>query len=302
MSQVYYIANWQYHEHREMPKRAAWVKAKVSFDDADWMEIAACDDPCAVYAVWGILRGLAVKSPFRGLLLTEGHRTHPHTCKTVALLTRFPLDKIVYAVAFLSDKLGWLVAVDYDDNPAQVSKRVYGKSYCRNEKCSAVTARRQRGNSATTARKDRDVSAETPRRQRGKIAPTGQDITGQDITGEERTRAERADAPDQTENQPARSFTHEDLKTVKDAVFLFGTGQEAIGLQWLKDGHPAWAIAIACAKAHEGGMRIWYATGILKSEAQKKYAGLRSNGPRGSPAQPRPQSVSLKEALRTMNQ
>jgi len=155
---IYYIVNWPYHEHREMPRRAKWIKAKVDFEGDDWVLLTAHEHCVEALAVWEVVRGLAVQSPCRGLLLRDGHRTAPHTISSIAAKSRLPEATIARGLKVLVEVVGWIQIADGDDY-ATLSKSLWGNIFG-----SAVNPGNPRGKSG----KRRDGSAEKPRESRGK--------------------------------------------------------------------------------------------------------------------------------------
>lgn len=160
---VYYVVNWPYHEHREMPdsKRMRWVKAKVKFDGPAWIKLSKAADPCAVLATWEIVRGLAILSPYRGLLLTDESVPVPYDADLIAEVTRFPQEKVSFGLCFLIETLQWVAAChDYNDF-ATLSSKLWRKRYT------------DKGlGRKSPARSERDPGAEPPRLERDSSAPT----------------------------------------------------------------------------------------------------------------------------------
>lgn len=153
---IWCVTNWPYHEHREMPKRCPWVKAKVDFQGADWCKLARHRHAAAALATWEVVRGLALLSPFRGLLLSNGHRTAPLTLESISEQSHVRKAIIVKGMSVLCDDLGWVSIHSYNGDAAALSKSFWGQVYAAEEdmtRCAAPDARKQRGNSAETSRR-----------------------------------------------------------------------------------------------------------------------------------------------------
>ncbi len=191
MTEVYCVVNWPYHEHREMPKRAKWIKAKVDFEGDDWVLLTAHEHCVEALAVWEIVRGLAVQSPYRGLLLRDGHRTAPHTIDTIAAKSRLQKDVIARGLAVLVDVLGWVQIHDGDDYE-DISKSLWGKVFG-----ATKTTRKKRGNRAVKSREPRGNSAPTLH----KI--TSPNPTSPDKREEDTTSPARADEAEPVPPSPA---------------------------------------------------------------------------------------------------
>jgi hypothetical protein len=175
---VYYIVNWPYHEHREMPmNRIRWIKAKVDFAGAAWYTLSRHPDATAALATWEIVRGMAALSPFRGLLLTDESDPQPLTVDTIAALSRWNVSEITRGMTVLTDVLKWVQSVEFDQHPATISRRLWKQVYAPHGHSTAKSPRRRRAASATTARLFRE-----------EIAPT---LTEQDKTRQERERTEK---------------------------------------------------------------------------------------------------------------
>lgn len=168
MADVYYILNWPYHEHRDMSdaKRHSWVKAKVDFQGDDWLKITKADDPCAVLATWEIVRGIALQSPYRGLLLQDSHVIEPHNYETISEKSRFPLEKVRFGLCYLVATVRWVGLQRNCKDFAKLSSKLWRKRYASNRMRRYGTTRDFRGN-----------GAENPQSQRGKSAPTLHNIT-----------------------------------------------------------------------------------------------------------------------------
>jgi len=129
MAEVFYIVNWPYHEHRDIPKRVRWIKAKVDFQGVDWAKLARERYASDALAAWEIVRGVAVLSPYRGLLLQDGHDPRPHTIETMALQSRWRVPALRRGMAILVDVLGWVGVCELDSDARTLSKRLYRKVY-----------------------------------------------------------------------------------------------------------------------------------------------------------------------------
>jgi len=184
-----YVVNWPYHEHREMPKRAMWVKAKVDFQGDDWITLANSRHAAEALATWEVVRGLALLSPLRGLVLMDGHVLHAHSVSTIAAKSHLPVKMLTKGLQVLTETLGWVAWSDDAESPTALSERVYGKAF-------GVS------NSAETPQKHRDARAETPQESPGNSAPTIQDSTVHNInppTPRKRGKRRQRGAPARSE-------------------------------------------------------------------------------------------------------
>jgi len=104
--------NWPWAEHREAAKILSpmkrWTKAKCGFAGPDWRRLTDADRPAVVLGVWDVCRQIAQMSPFRGLLLTDGHVIEPYTVETIAAECRLPVADVGYGVGVLVDRVQWL--------------------------------------------------------------------------------------------------------------------------------------------------------------------------------------------------
>ncbi len=152
MPDVYYVTNWPYHEHRDMAKakRLRWVKAKVDYQGDDWLRLTSeAKDPFLVLGVWEMARGLALLSPFRGLLLSDGHKTLPHRAETIARKCHLPQRKIQMGLNFLVREIGWLGIATVESAICYplLCERLWGAEFCAKN---ALESQNKREKSAPT--------------------------------------------------------------------------------------------------------------------------------------------------------
>lgn len=234
MSDVYYVANWPYHEHPDMGriKTAKWVKAKVQFDGPAWLKIAESDDPCAVLATWEVVRGLALLSPYRGILVTDEVQPEPYTPELIAQLTRLPCEKIRFGMCFLTATVQWLGLQRNCNDFATLSSRLWRKRYTRR----GIRKPRTRGKTPHNVRTN-------PAQGATKNPSTEQNITVQNRTGQDTTNLAPPAPESGTSHQAALMLWGEFMLARKKAHAPFPETKKANGVQ-------------AFASALEQGMAI----------------------------------------------
>jgi len=154
--EVFYIVNWPYHEHSKMNelKNINWVKAKLEWGE-DWIKIMERDERADAILAWEIVRGLAAQSPYRGMLLREGHRIEPHTVRTMAMATAAPEAQLRRGLGVLEADVGWVRRRRWRGSPRAMSRRIYGQVFSKFD----VSGRQSGADSAPVARQSRASSA-----------------------------------------------------------------------------------------------------------------------------------------------
>ncbi len=233
--QVFYIVNWPYHEHREMPKsRIRWVRAKVDFGGAGWYTLSQHADATAALCTWEIVRGMAALSPFRGLILTDCGDVQPMNVDTIAALSRWKVSEIERGLSVLVNVLKWVGVTEFDAHPATISRRLWKEVFATQGLAGAKSPRRRR-----------DGSAKSAGSLRGEIAPTLRDVKGRDDTGEREKHAretghETPPLPPSASPETAKSGTE---ATARPAEPQAGAGQRP----------PASVAPVAQQKPVDGG-------------------------------------------------
>lgn len=128
--EVFYIVNWAYHEHHKMNslRSVSWVKAKIEWGE-DWLKLMELEERAEAILAWEIVRGLAAQSPYRGMLLREGHRIEPHTIRTMAMLTAAPEEQLSVGLRALEVHVGWVRRRAWRASPGTMSRRIYGQVF-----------------------------------------------------------------------------------------------------------------------------------------------------------------------------
>jgi len=154
--EVIYVVNWAYHEHHKMNslKTIGWVKAKIEWGE-DWLKLMELDERAEAILAWEIVRGLAAQSPYRGMLLREGHKIEPHTVRTMAMLTAAPERQLRVGLRALEEQVGWVRRRRWRGRPSTMSRRIYGQVFSKFD----VSGRQLRADSAPVARQSRASSA-----------------------------------------------------------------------------------------------------------------------------------------------
>lgn len=129
MMNLYYIVNWPYHEHWRMPRYCLWVKAKVDFSGIDNIRIGCHPDAAAIDSAWTAARGLALLSPYRGLLLADGHNQTPLTEEMIASIVHRPVEVIRKGLAALVNDIGWIGVADDTLDYGALSIELWGRAF-----------------------------------------------------------------------------------------------------------------------------------------------------------------------------
>lgn len=137
MHPVYYIVNWPWHEHADSAKAAKakkhkkswWVKAKVDFVGDDWLAMMRQRHAADALAAWEIMRGLAQQSPFRGLILSDGHVPRAHNIASIADKTRVRPLILRRGLDILCLQLGWVATAEASKSWEELSIALWGKAF-----------------------------------------------------------------------------------------------------------------------------------------------------------------------------
>lgn len=125
---VIVVTNWPYHEYRDMPKRPSWIKRKVDWA-GDWLKLTRHPDGADAWFTWHAISGLAVQSPYRGLLLMDGHRIAPMTIQDIADITHVQIEQIKRGLPVLISEIEWVKKVLWTEKPVQNSKQLWSQVY-----------------------------------------------------------------------------------------------------------------------------------------------------------------------------
>jgi len=243
---VYYIVNWPYHEHRHMgrAKSIRWVKAKIDYGlDGDWAMLANVPKPATpmgVFGLWGVCRGLAALSPYRGLILTNSCNPTPFTIEKLAQLTYTPPETTRVTICFLIATLGWIGLQQNCNSFAKLSDHLWRKRFtCKGKRLIDIGAKK--------ARIARQKGADCAPKRR----PTIQYRTIQNNTEQDNT---------------------DDWGVLHDLGFrIFSTGFEANLRESLKY-HDREHVREAMLKAEHAGARSWaYVDGVLRNWEHDGY-------------------------------
>ncbi len=149
MSKLFYVSNWPWHEHREMPRRVRWYKAMADEGD-EYIALVEGRRGAEAFGVWHVLLGLALRSPFRGLLLTGGRVVEPYTIPMIAHKAHFRKAVVERGVAAILDRTNWLRFTEYNARPDTLSRRLWSEVFAVGGVKIALKARKRRGNSVLT--------------------------------------------------------------------------------------------------------------------------------------------------------
>lgn len=121
---VYRISRWseifENNRTKEL-KRLTWVPVPNSHDGHGYALLLSKKNGPALYGAWMVILQVASRCEARGTLLRGDKR--PHTCASLALMTRFPEAVIKECLDTCSDpELGWIVCENSNDSQLSAPK------------------------------------------------------------------------------------------------------------------------------------------------------------------------------------